>query len=102
MNNNWESFDESMIYPTGEPPIPYILWLRSGAVNEYKMILWRDAPKDPTQLEGIRWCAEAELTSAMGMWSEKVAQLMDAGRITFDLVFANELIDARTRQFTKP
>jgi len=102
MIGQWESLDESMIYPTGHAAIPYTLWLRSGAVNEYKMILWCDAPKDAQELEAVRWLAEAEFTSVMGMWSGEVAQLMDAGRIVFDLMFADELIDARTKQFIKP
>lgn len=113
MNNVWESLDESMIYPNNRVPIPYFIWVKRWSVSAYKMVLGIDAPKRPGQLQAlVQWgrvqlcrqplcgphrrdLAEAEFTSVTGIPSSALAEMVERGHITIDIVFADELLDVR-------
>lgn len=95
MAQMWKKFDESMLYPTGQDAIPYFILYREGEVREYKMVLGVDRPATFGETYAIRILADEEFEAITGMWAGELADLMDSGRMRFDLVFANDLIDIR-------
>lgn len=98
MIDKWEVYDSSMLYPENSDPIPYFIFSkRSENVEQVKMVLCIDAPARVPDLQTIRELADLEYSQITGMWAGQLVDAIDGGRLTFDLVFANELIDQRKR-----
>ena len=91
----WETFDESMLYPEGKDAISYLILRLDGTPEQIKMILFCSAPESTPELQALRELADQEYSDITGCWAGQLANMIDGGRITFDLVFANELIDSR-------
>lgn len=98
MIGKWDLYDHSMLY-LDLGAIPYFIFSkRENNVEQVKMILCVDAPTDTPDLQSLREIAELEYSQVSGMWAGQLVDAIDGGRMTFDLVFADELIDARKRE----
>lgn len=96
-SGQWAVYDESMLYPTGCPAIPYFILHKEGTPHQIKMVLCCEVPKTTPELQALRELAENEYADISGQWAGELVDLLDKGLVTFDLVFAEELIDARKR-----
>jgi len=97
----WEFIKKDKLYPSVGAPIPYVVMECWRGVHVVKMVLGASTPTDTQKLMGLRELAEAEYAAISGQWSGEMVQLIDSGKLTFDLVFADDLVDTRNRPNVK-